>query len=646
MKPLYRLPADVQDRRRDVRRSLALALGFNLLAIWIATQYAADRLGYHRILGDPLVRQTELSGPLLLLIALLLSAACVALLCQPHLRRLAAILAPWPAVLCALARGDLFPPFQFLRWWKDLRHLPLSGAVLQPAGEVLFLFASTSLAAVLVFALFSAANTAKPDVYGSARWATARDLRSTRLLRPMTGNTVVGHQGLFLGCVQEGSRRRAMYEDGDTHVFVFAPTRSGKGVGLVVPNLLLWKESALVIDIKSENYNLTAGARRRELGNLILRFDPTSAGSSRYNPLLEVRLGNNEVRDAQNIADILVDPNGDRTRDHWDRTAHALLTAVILHVLYTQEDKTLRGCALLLSRPGMDVAKTLKAMVETRHLEGGPHPVISSIAQAVLDKAAEERSGVISTALSFLDLYRDPLIAQNTGASDFRIQDLMQLDQPVTLYLTLPPSDLSRTRPLVRLLLNQVCRRLTEELRFSNGRPAPHYRHRLLLMMDEFPALGKLHFFSESLAYLAGYGIRAFLVAQDIAQLHSTYGRQESITANCHVRIAFTPNKPETAELLSQMVGQTTVHQDRRTRRAGGPLSAGGSVTPSESQRRLITPDEAMRLPPDETLVFIAGLPPIRGRKLPYFRDPALSQLAAIPPEASSRSSPDATPVS
>ena len=157
-----------------------------------------------------------------------------------------------------------------------------------------------------------------------------------------------------------------MYEDGDTHVFVFAPTRSGKGVSLVVPNLLLWKESALVIDIKSENYNLTAGARRRELGNLILRFDPTSAGSSRYNPLLEVRLGDNEVRDAQNIADILVDPNGNRTRDHWDRTAHALLTAVILHVLYTQQDKTLRGCASLLSRPGMDVAKTLKSMVETR----------------------------------------------------------------------------------------------------------------------------------------------------------------------------------------------------------------------------------------------------------------------------------------
>ena len=216
--------------------------------------------------------------------------------------------------------------------------------------------------------------------------------------------------------------------------------------------------------------------------------------------------------------------------------------------------------------------------------------------------------------------------------------------RPVSLYLTVPSSDLSRTRPLVRMLLNQICRRLTETLRFAGGRPVPHYRHPLLMMLDEFPALGRLRFFAESLAFLAGYGIRCFLITQDLSQLYGMYGREESITGNCHVRIAFAPNKPETAELLSRMAGLTTIHQNRPTYRTDRPglLHTHHHVTPVQTQRPLLTADEAMRLPEDELLLFLAGQRPIRAQKIRYYDDRELARRAAIPPPERSDRLPSA----
>jgi type IV secretion system protein VirD4 len=631
-RPLYRLPAEAGRAHRG-KRYVFVALALAVVAGWALTQAAAERLQFHPSLGPALVDPPQGALPPVALgvMAAVLAVLSLRLILRTDRRRLGWVLIAPTLVAAALSRGPLYPPFALLLWRRRFSSVPY----VEPFLSRLQLALALTCLALLLVAFVAAAlqSVTRADVYGSARWADRRDLRQAGVLRALRGHSVVGPSGLFLGCWQDPGGRFTLFEDGDTHTLLFAPTRSGKGVSIVIPNLLQWQGSALVVDVKGELFQLTSGYRSRELGNRCLRFDPTLSESARYNPLAEIRLGTlHEVRDAQNVADILVDPNGDRTRSHWDRTAHALLTALILHVLYTQPEKTLGGCASFLSRPGVDVSKTLRSMVVGPHTEGKPHPVIASIIQAVLDKAEEERSGVISTALSFLDLYRDPLIRLNTATSDFRISDLMNGDRPLTLYLTLPPSDLSRTRSLIRLVLNQYCRRLTEQLEFENGRPVPHYRHRLLLLMDEFPALGQLAFFAESLAYLAGYGVRCVLVAQDLAQLQSVYGPKESLTSNCHVRIAFAPNKPETAELLSQMAGQMTVHQERLTRRVDGPLLGGGSLTPSETQRRLITPDEAMRLPPDETLIFIAGLPPVRALKAPYYRDPELQRRAAYPP--------------
>jgi type IV secretion system protein VirD4 len=288
--------------------------------------------------------------------------------------------------------------------------------------------------------------------------------------------------------------------DGPEHVLCFAPTRSGKGVGLVVPTLLTWPGSAIVHDIKGENWQLTAGWRSR-FGRVLL-FDPTNPRSSAYNPLLEVRRGDQEVRDVQNVADILVDPEGAlERRNHWEKTSHSLLVGAILHVLYAEPDKTLAGVANFLSDPRRPIESTLRAMMTTRHLGDQPHPVVASAARELLNKSDNERSGVLSTAMSFLGLYRDPVVAKVTAWCEWRIADLVNGRQPATLYLVVPPSDISRTKPLVRLVLNQIGRRLTEELR------AKDKTYRLLLMLDEFPALGRLDFFESALAFMAGYGL-------------------------------------------------------------------------------------------------------------------------------------------
>jgi type IV secretion system protein VirD4 len=415
----------------------------------------------------------------------------------------------------------------------------------------------------------------------------------------------------------------------------FAPTRSGKGVGLVVPTLLSWTGSAVVHDIKAENWQLTAGWR--SLFSHCLLFDPTDLRSARYNPLLEIRRGPNEVRDAQNVADILVDPEGAlERRNHWEKTSHSLLVGAILHVLHAEEVKTLARVAGFLSDPQRDLAATLRVMMTTNHL-GTPecpqvHPVVASAARELLNKSENERSGVLSTAMSFLALYRDPIVSEVTSRCDWRIADLVEAERPVSLYLVVPPSDISRTKPLMRLVLNQIGRRLTEKL---EGQGTQARRHKLLLMLDEFPALGRLDFFETGLAFMAGYGIRAFLVAQSLNQVEKAYGEHNSILDNCHVRVAFATNDERTARRISDALGTAT--EQRAMRNYAGhrlaPWLAHVMVSRQETARPLLTTGEVMQLPPSDALVMVSGMAPIRARKLRYYEDRAFRARLAPPPE-------------
>jgi type IV secretion system protein VirD4 len=434
---------------------------------------------------------------------------------------------------------------------------------------------------------------------------------------------LLGHDGVLLGRWQEEYLRH----DGPEHVLCFAPTRSGKGVGLVVPTLLTWPGSAIVHDIKGENWTLTAGWRAR-FGRVLI-FDPTNAQSAAYNPLLEVRRGEWEVRDVQNIADVLVDPEGAlEKRNHWEKTSHSLLVGTILHVLYAEPDKTLAGVANFLSDPKRPIETTLRAMMTTPHLgEAGVHPVVASAARELLNKSENERSGVLSTAMSFLGLYRDPVVAAVTRRCDWRIRDLVESARPATLYLVVPPSDISRTKPLVRLILNQIGRRLTEDLN-AKGK-----RHRLLLMLDEFPALGRLDFFESALAFMAGYGLKAFLIAQSLNQIEKAYGQNNSILDNCHVRVSFASNDERTAKRVSDALGTATEIRDAKNY-AGHRLSPWLGhlmVSRQETARPLLTPGEVMQLPHDDELVLVSGCHPIRAKKARYYEDHQL-QARILPP--------------
>ena len=552
---------------------IAVVFGIVTLALMLATQWTASSLGYQAELGRP---WTVLHGV------------------------------------------PLYQPWQFFLWWFQFdAYAPdifQRGAFVAASGGI-----AGALAAI-IGSVWRARQAKLVTTYGSARWASSRDLKRSGLLNAA---------GVFLGRADEHYLRH----DGPEHVMAFAPTRSGKGVGLVIPTLLSWTGSAVIHDIKGENFAVTAGWRQRF--SHCLYVNPTDPRSAAYNPLLEVRRGDQEVRDVQNIADVLVDPEGAlEKRNHWEKTSHSLLVGTILHVLYAGEDKTLCGVANFLSDPKHPFEHTLKLMMTTPHLGArGVHPVVASSAREVLNKSENERSGVLSTAMSFLGLYRDPTVAAVTSHCDWRIADLVAGEHPVSLYLVVPPSDISRTKPLIRLILNQIGRRLTESLENQDGAAR---KHRVLFMLDEFPALGRLDFFESALAFMAGYGLRSFLIAQSLNQIEKAYGPNNSILDNCHVRIAFASNDERTAKRISDALGTATELRAQRNY-AGHRLSPWLGhlmVSRQETARQLLTPGEVMQLPPDDEVVMVSGYPPVRAKKLRFYSDanftPRLLPAAAL----------------
>jgi type IV secretion system protein VirD4 len=513
-----------------------------------------------------------------------------------------------------LAAMSIYCPTDVLVWW--LRYGKAAPRLFDEAGAIVVVGQLLAmLGTYLAGAMMSGGRVT--TTYGSARWATQAEIERAGLF---------ARDGIILGAFGQ----RYVRHDDAGHVLLIAPTRSGKGVGVVIPTLLGWTRSVVVHDLKGEQWRTTAGWR--SLFSHCLYFDPTDSRSAQFNPLLEVRKGDQEVRDVQNIADVLVDPEGRLDhRSHWEKTSHSLLVGAILHILYVGEAKTLAAVAALLSRVDQPFTQTLEEMLKTAHLQrdGVPqvHPVVASCARELLDKSENERSGILSTAVSFLSLYKDPVVAAVTADSDWRIEQLVDDPHPVSLYLVVPPSDISRTRPLIRLILNQICRRLTERLPLSD-------EARLLLLLDEFPALGRLDFFETSLAFLAGYGIRALLVAQSANQLVKAYGEAHAIADNCAVRIAFAANDERTARRLSDILGTAT--EQRIMRNFSGPRSAlwlpNTSVSEQETARPLLTPGEIVQLPQDEALIQVSGLAPFRASKLRYYDHPAFRARCIAPP--------------
>src|SRR5436309_2314673 len=467
--PLYRLPCGSRDEAAGIALSAVSAVvGTIVLAVCVATQYVAIQFHFHPGLGLPLLTAPPSHRIWLAPAGPGVAALGAAGLTRGWNRRWAGWLFLAAGLLLALRIGPLYPPLNFLLWWWRFGNASGTAAIWTTG---LWIVTIPSTLAVVVGLIVSARRAketgARADTHGSARWATQDDLEAARLL----GRDA----GVYIGAWSDGRTVHYLRHDGPQHVLAFAPARSGKGVGLVLPTLLSWPGSVVVHDIKGENWALTAGWRRRDLGSACLKFDPTAAdgSSARYNPLLEVRPWPDDVKDAQGVADLLIDPAGTGGHDHWDLhwnlTANDLLVGVILQVLYAERDKTFRGCLTFLADPNRPIENALSQMLTTVHdptgrcgwtdpTTGHPtrtHPVVAGAARALLNKSENERSSVVSSAVKFLNLYRDPIVAQNTETCDFALTALLRTDRAVSLYLTTPPSPTKGRPPLPGLPHNR-----------------------------------------------------------------------------------------------------------------------------------------------------------------------------------------------
>ncbi len=566
----------------------------------------------------------------------------------------------------------IYPPWAFLSWffkWFSAYKDPFqtSGYVgVMVSGLGLFISALSS-------SLLSNRSYGDKHLHGSARWADREDIKEAGLMD--------NHEGVYVGGWEdENGVLHYLRHNGPEHVLTYAPTRSGKGVSLVLPTLLSWPHSLFCNDLKGELFALTSGWRQKYAKNKIIKFEPASmTNDARWNPLDEIRLDSQqEVGDVQNLTTLLVDPDGKGLEDHWQKTAQALLVGVILHVLYKSRlegtPATLPYVDRLLSPMDATVNSLWLAMTQYPHVDGKTHPAVASAARDMLDRPEEEAGSVLSTAKSYLSLYRDPVVANAVSASDFCVQDLVNHDFPVSLYIVTSPSDKSRLRPLTRILIDMVVRVLTGRLEYEmvqekerllpsllgkskryTVKQKPGYQHRLLGMLDEFPSLGRLGIMEDALAYVAGYGIKFYLICQDIKQLKNSqygYGADETISSNCHIQNAFPPNNVETAEYLSKLTGETTVIKEEITTSGTRQSFMLGQVSKRihEVHRALLTIDECLRLPGAKKdasgqitqagamVIYVAGFPAIYGKQPLYFKDPVFLARSAIPfPDASDK---------
>lgn len=485
--------------------------------------------------------------------------------------------------------------------------------------------------------------------HGTAEWLSEKDDLVKAGLLPKNGEQGAG---VFLGVNNDEEYLR---HNGAEHIICMAPTRSGKGVSMILNTLLSWQHSAVVLDIKGENWGITA-AYRKSIGQKVLCFNPAdnTGMTCRFNPMEEIRIGTpDEVKDAQGLAQTLLDPDGKGASDHWVQSGMGFLTGVILWICYTKrlnnEIATLSDIISFLTRADKPFEEILTEdmkgedkvietdngdevisfahinpedtiLKELYNCDGVIHPIVASAAAEMLNKADKERAGVLSTTIVRLNIYRDPILAKNTSKSDFKITDLMNYETPVTLYLVIQPADLTRLISLIRIIITLITTKLLPPMEFRNGEKVGGNKHRLLLLLDEFPALGRLDNLEAAFAFIAGYGIKAFIIVQSVNQLNKSYTDNNSIIDNCHIRIFFAPNDAKTPELISKLLGTKTEKIISESWK-GFRWWSTRSYSTQLVQRPLLTPGEISLLDESKMIVFITGYKPLLVNKCKYFED-------------------------
>jgi len=444
------------------------------------------------------------------------------------------------------------------------------------------------------------------DVMGSARWATPREIQRAGLMA--THGVVVGRLG-----------PQIIHDNGETHGLLCGPTRSRKGVGVIIPTLLTWGESALILDPKDgENLDVTAPWRSQV--STIAAFTPCRSPQACINVRDFIRLGTaHEFGDALLITQSLTaaekHARESATSLHFRELAALLLAAGLLHVSYTTSYGSLAALWTFFTQQHTSLGACLKTMATTAHTSHGVHQAIAAMTTAIRNITGDrELSSVWTTAIRPLVLYSDPLIAASTDTSTITLDDLQYGKRPLSLYLIAPsPMELERLHPLYRVILDVAMARLMDH-------PVRTWHHRLLIVGDELPWYGYTRAIDKGIAVMAGYGIKALLVTQDLPALEEVYGPHTAIWGNTDLKIFHAPTNDLTAKRISEnLMGRGTVDHPIESRQAG--LSGRQSVSFGHVGRPLLTTDEVMELDRHLQLVRVSGIKPILCAKVDYRHD-------------------------
>jgi len=455
------------------------------------------------------------------------------------------------------------------------------------------------------------------ELHGSARFASDREIKKAGL-QEKTGIIVGKKSGKFL------------LFDGTEHVMVYAPTRGGKGVGVVIPNMLNWPGSAIVLDIKKENYQLTAGFRKHA-GQDVYLFDPfdPNGRTARYNPLAYVCRDNTTdlYDDLQRIAAMLFPVEGRAVDPFWAESGRTAFMAIGGYVAETPELPFTIGEILRQFAASADIANHFKSILEAR-VE--TRPLSQQCKTAMNDFLASSDNTLQSirkTVTSKLGLWLNARIDAATSGNDFDLRELRR--KPVTIYLGVTPDNLARIAPLLNLFFQQAVD--------LNTRVLPEHdkslKHQLLLMMDEFRALGNVEIIAKGVSYVAGYNIRIVTIVQSPAQLREVYGPDAATNymTNHAVEVVFTPKEHDVATQLSERFGFDTVEGHSKSRGLGFSKSS-RSLTTSDQRRALMLPQELVLTPYEDEYILKGGIRPIKAKKILYYKEAAFKRRLLPPP--------------
>ena len=460
--------------------------------------------------------------------------------------------------------------------------------------------------------LFLLARKNAPSIHGDARFANAGDLSKAGMLKPSSNGILVGK---FKGDLIRLS--------GQQFVILAAPTRSGKGVGVVIPNLLDYQESMVVLDIKQENFDLTSGWRASQ-GQEIFLFNPFAEDrrTHRWNPLSYV---SNDpafrVSDLMSIAAMLY-PEGSDDQKFWISQARNAFMAFTLYLFEKWEHdaanglterirdaRTLGNVYRLSSGDGNDLREFYQRLAGQPFLSGHAQSAFANL----LSQANETFASILGSFKEPLNAWINPVLDAATSADDFLLTDVRR--KKMTIYIGILPNKLAESRLIVNLFFSQLINVNTRELPQNN----PNLKLQCLLLMDEFTSIGKVDIIAKAVSYMAGYNIRLLPIIQSAAQLDATYGKEvaRTLITNHALQIVYAPREQQDANDYSEMLGYTTVRKENLTR-SRGDVSRGQT----EERRALMLPQELKAMGPEKEIFLYEGIPhPVMCEKIRYYQD-------------------------